>query len=119
MIQRLALSLMLAVVLPLQALGAELELLMFEQPGCIYCARWNEDVAPEYPITEEGRAAPLRRVQLRAALPEDVTLARPVNFTPTFVLLADGVEHGRLEGYTAEDFFWPMLARMIAAAQAN
>jgi hypothetical protein len=25
--------------------AAQAELLMFEQPGCIYCARWNEEVA--------------------------------------------------------------------------
>lgn len=101
---------------PLAAAAAELQLLMFEQPGCIYCARWDAEVAPEYPLTDEGRAAPLRRAQLRDGAPEGVTLARPPVFTPTFVLVADGVEAGRIEGYPGEDFFWPLLARMIAAA---
>lgn len=95
---------------------AEVELLMFEQPGCIYCARWDEEVAPEYPLTDEGKAAPLRRLDLRAALPEGIVLARPAAFTPTFVLIRDGAEHGRIEGYPGEDFFWPMLAAMIEAA---
>jgi hypothetical protein len=26
----------------------------------------------------------------------------------------DGVEAGRIEGYPGEDFFWPLLADMIA-----
>lgn len=99
------------------ALASDLQLLMFEQPGCIYCARWDADVAPEYPVTDEGRAAPLRRVQLRDGAPDGVMLVSPPVFTPTFVLLADGAETGRIEGYPGEDFFWPMLAAMIARAQ--
>jgi hypothetical protein len=96
--------------------AAEVELLMFEQPGCIYCAAWDREVAPEYPLTEEGRAAPLRRLQLRDALPEGLTLVSPPVFTPTFVLVEDGTEAGRIEGYPGEDFFWPLLAKMIAQA---
>lgn len=95
---------------------AQMELLMVEQPGCLYCARWHAEVGPEYPITDEGRAAPLRPVQLRAPLPEGVTLVSPPVFTPTFVLLKDGVEVGRIEGYPGEDFFWPLLAQLIARA---
>lgn len=97
---------------------AEVLLLMFEQPGCVYCARWNEEVAPEYDLTEEGRAAPLRRLQLRDAVPEEFALARPAVFTPTFVLVREGAEMGRIEGYPGEDFFWPLLARLIREANA-
>lgn len=89
---------------------------MFEQPGCIHCAAWDREVAPEYPLTEEGRAAPLRRLQLRDRLPEGLTLVSPPVFTPTFVLVEDGVEAGRIEGYPGEDFFWPLLAQLIAQA---
>jgi len=98
------------------AATAELRLLMFEQPGCMYCARWDAEIAPQYPLTDEGRAAPVQRLQLRDPLPAGLELARPVTFTPTFVLLADNVEAGRLEGYPGEDFFWPMLAGLIARA---
>lgn len=95
---------------------AELQLLMFEQPGCIHCARWDAEVAQEYPLTEEGKAAPLRRLQLHDPVPDGLTLARPVTFTPTFVLMKDDVESGRLEGYPGEDFFWPLLDAMIGQA---
>lgn len=102
----------------LPALAAT-ELLMFEQAGCIYCARWHAEVGPEYPITDEGRAAPLRSVQLRDGIPAGMELAsRPV-FTPTFVLVRDGVEVGRIEGYPGEDFFWPLLGQLIARAGAD
>jgi hypothetical protein len=114
----LATAALLACLAP-AALAADLELVMIEQPGCVYCARWDAEVAPEYPITDEGKAAPLRRLQLRAPLPADVTLTSPPVFTPTFILLADGVEQDRIEGYPGEDFFWPLLAGMIATAQAE
>lgn len=93
------------------------ELLMFEQPGCVYCARWNEDVAPEYPLTDEGKAAPLRRLQLRDPLPEGVAINNHPVFTPTFVLVSGGKEVARIEGYPGEDFFWPLLADMIKKAE--
>lgn len=92
---------------------AQVELLMFEQPGCIYCAQWNEDIGTEYPLTDEGKAAPLRRLQLRAPLPEGLSIKSPPVFTPTFILVQDGQEVSRLEGYPGEDFFWPLLASMI------
>ena len=96
---------------------AGLGLLMFEQPGCIYCARWTEEVGPEYPLTDEGRAAPLTRIDLHADLPEGVRITTAPLFTPTFVLLSDGVEVGRIEGYPGEDFFWPLLGGLIRQAE--
>jgi len=48
------------------------ELVMVEQAGCHWCERWNADISETYPKTEEGKKAPLRRVDLRA-LPEDIT----------------------------------------------
>ncbi|MDO9638049.1 MAG: thioredoxin family protein [Pseudotabrizicola sp.] len=110
----LTLALSAALAQPLAA--AELRLLMFEQPGCIYCARWDAEIAPQYPLTVEGKAAPLTRLQLRDDVPGDITLSRPATFTPTFVLLNDGHESGRIEGYPGEDFFWPMLAALIRDA---
>lgn len=99
--------------------AAPLELLMVEQPGCAYCARWHEEIGPQYPLTDEGRQAPLRSQQLRAPVPDDIHLAAPPVFTPTFILLAGGREIGRLEGYPGEDFFWPLLAALIARADAR
>lgn len=109
--------LFLALAIAGPAMAAELQLLMFEQPGCIYCARWNAEIAPEYPKTAEGQAAPLRRMQLRDPLPADVTLVSPPVFTPTFVLIQGGAELARIEGYPGEDFFWPLLGQMLARAE--
>lgn len=93
-----------------------MELLMFEQAGCVYCARWDKEIAPAYPKTVEGQAAPLRRLNLHGAVPADVQLDRPVSFTPTFVLLVDGRETGRIEGYPGDEFFWGLLSELTRKA---
>jgi hypothetical protein len=91
------------------------ELVMVEQPGCAYCAKWDAEVAPAWPKTAAGRFAPLRRIRLRAPVPEDLSLDRRPVFTPTFILVDDdGQELGRLEGYPGADFFWPLIERLMA-----
>jgi hypothetical protein len=110
-----ALALWCAASLPVAAL----ELVMVEEHGCIWCARWNAEIAPIYPKTEEGERAPLRRVDRFEPVPDDLTFARRVIFTPTFVLMRDGQEVGRIEGYPGEDFFWGLLERMILDADTK
>ncbi|MEO1948947.1 hypothetical protein [Thioclava sp.] len=93
---------------------SEFRLLMVEQVGCIYCRMWNNDLAPIYPKTPEGKTAPLQRVDLHKPFPEDITITggKPL-FTPTFILLQDGVEVARIEGYASEDFFWGLLDQAL------
>ncbi len=96
--------------------GMAMELLMFEQAGCVYCARWDAEIAPAYPRTVEGQAAPLRRLNLHAPVPADLRLDRPVTFTPTFILVVDGRETGRIEGYPGDEFFWGLLTELTTEA---
>lgn len=95
--------------------GDAAELVMVQQPGCAWCQRWDADIGAIYPKTPEGRAAPLRRVDIRAK-PDDLIYARQVVFTPTFLLVEDGVELDRIEGYPGEDFFWGLLGMMLERA---
>jgi thioredoxin-related protein len=104
-------------LMALPAAADELTMVMVEQEGCIYCARWDAEAAPAWPVTEVGRAAPLRRVDLRD-LPDDLDFASPPVLTPTFVLMRDGAELSRLEGYDPQ-FFWPMVERMVADADPD
>ena len=86
---------------------------MVEQSGCIYCERWDAEIGPAYPKTAEGKFAPLIRANLREGPPEGITYARRLLFTPTFVLVNNGEEQARIEGYPGEDFFWPLLTRLL------
>ena len=114
MLNRLA-ALLLALGLPHMAM-AETYLLMAEEIGCAWCERWNKEIGHIYPKTAEGRAAPLRRYDLHSETP-DVTLDRRVHFTPTFILVRDGAEVGRIEGHPGEDFFWGLLTRIMQDAE--
>lgn len=89
------------------------QLIMVEEHGCYWCARWNSEISEIYPKTPEGQRAPLRRIDKRAPLPADLQLARKALFTPTFILVRDGVELARLEGYPGEDFFWGLIGKML------
>ncbi|MCG6882369.1 MAG: hypothetical protein LJE62_01300 [Silicimonas sp.] len=86
---------------------------MVEEQGCVWCARWDREISAIYPKTTEGQAAPLRRHDLHAELPEGVAFAARIRFTPTFVLVSEGQEIGRIEGYPGEDFFWGLLGMML------
>ncbi|WP_435205541.1 hypothetical protein [Tateyamaria sp. 1078] len=94
---------------------ADTYLLMAEEDGCYWCAKWNEDIAHIYPKTAEGRTAPLQRYDLHGETP-DVVFVQRVHFTPTFILVEDGAEVGRIEGYPGEDFFWGLLTMMFERA---
>lgn len=96
---------------------AEVSLVMVEEKGCIWCARWNEEIAPIYPKTQAGKTAPLRRIDIRADVPSDLHFERSLRFTPTFVLMEDGQEISRIEGYPGEDFFWGVLEKMMFDAK--
>ncbi|MEY8882428.1 hypothetical protein [Donghicola sp. XS_ASV15] len=97
---------------PLPAAAAEL--VMVEQVGCAYCELWHKQVGHIYPVAAVSDAAPLRTVQLSEIKDAGFEITRPVVFTPTFLLVDDGQELARLEGYAGEDFFWPLVEKMVA-----
>lgn len=100
-----------------QSARAETLLVMAEEMGCYWCAMWDREIAPIYPKTAEGKAAPLYRIDIDDAPPEGVELAGRVTYTPTFILVDDGVEVSRIEGYPGEDFFWGLLGQMLKEAE--
>lgn len=107
-------ALILTLCLP-SAAWAETYLLMAEEHGCYWCQKWTEEIGHIYPKTAEGRAAPLRRFDLHSETP-DVTFERRVHYTPTFILVTDGKEIGRIEGHPGADFFWGLLTRLLENA---
>ncbi len=82
--------------------------------GCHWCAKWEAEVGAAYPQSTEGARAPLRRVNLRE-IPDDIEFESPPAVTPTFILVHEGRELGRIIGYPGADFFWPMLVELLDA----
>lgn len=89
------------------------ELVMFEDAGCVWCARFNAEIGPIYQKTDEGKRAPLRRVDSGSALPTDLAFIKPERLTPLFVLVDQGREIGRIRGYPGEDYFWGLLDGLL------
>lgn len=103
---------------PLTAEGSTLNaspviLLLVEDRGCPYCARWDREVGPAYARSPEGHFAPLVR-RFRGSL--DVSFLDSVVFSPTFVVLKEGREVGRIVGYAGPDFFWSELSPLLVKA---
>ena len=88
-------------------------LIMFEQDYCEWCDQWHEDIGVVYHKTTEGKRAALRRVDIHSPIPKDIEHIKVERFTPTFVLIDDGKEIGRIRGYPGEDFFWGLLGQMM------
>src|ERR1700741_3666824 len=101
MLRKLALgaTILLAGLLASVAGTLAAELLMFDDPGCVWCRRWNAEIGPSYPRTPGGQLAPLRRIHIRDQAKAGVALAQRISATPTFVLVEDGQEVGRIPGY--------------------
>jgi thioredoxin-related protein len=98
------------------AIAATHSLIMIEDDGCVYCVRWHKEVGQAYDRSAEGRFAPLDRRKMRDP---DIAFLRNVRYTPTFVLVRGEEEIGRITGYPGADFFWQLLAELLAKAGFN
>jgi len=94
-------------------------LIMVEQQYCEYCASWNANIGVIYNKTAEGKRAPLRRIDIHEPLPDDLNFLTGLIFTPTFILVDDGKEVGRIQGFASESFFWGLLQKLLEKLPAD
>ncbi len=102
-------GLLLAVMMPLGAA----ELLMYTDPSCGPCRLFEREVGGIYPKTAEHQRAPLRRVKIHAAQPDDLRSFEVPTVAPTFVLVDAGREIGRFSGYADDELFWLSLTTLL------
>jgi len=93
------------------------ELVMFESDACEWCEVWHEELGAVYAKTDEGRQAPLRRLDIDDPRPDDLKVLKTIRYTPTFVLMDAGQEVGRIRGYPGESFFWEHLKLLLIKAR--
>ena len=89
------------------------ELFLFESDGCEWCEAWDEEIGSTYHLTEVGKRAPIKRFDVDDPLPKGLQIFKTVVFSPTFVLVENGVEIGRIVGYIGEYQFWALLEGLI------
>lgn len=87
------------------------ELLMVEQAICPFCKQFDAEV--DYSNTKTGQAIPLRRIQLTDPWPQDLASISHDMLTPTFILVDNGKELGRLRGYPGKEPFWALINQLI------
>ncbi len=90
------------------------QLLVVGSPRCPYCLAWEREIGHTYSTSEAAQKAPLRRLNIEADRPADLSRIGEVHITPTFVLVEEGREVGRIEGYTGSQSFWPRLRKLMA-----
>ena len=112
-------GLLLAVGSFLSTAAHSAELVMFEASYCEWCAAWHEEIGPIYPKTAEARVAPLRQVDIDDPRPDDLSHIDGIVYTPTFVLIENGNEIGRINGYPGEDHFWGLLGVLLERIEAR
>jgi hypothetical protein len=87
--------------------------------ACTWCAAWHNEVGVIYDKTPESKVLPLRRVDVDGERPADLGHLGGIRFTPTFVILEDGAEIGRILGYPGEDFFWQLLGEIVKKVESK
>lgn len=91
-------------------------LMMLDRKGCIFCGAWKREIGTGYGASAQGKAAPLAIVDIDGPWPDGLAIGRRPYLTPTFILLRDGQEIERLEGYPGKDYFYPVLTEMMQRA---
>ena len=91
--------------------GVAAELVMVESSGCSWCELWEEEVGVVYNRTPQGTRVPIRRLNFRKK--KSLKTQLPVTYTPTFILLNDQKEVGRITGYPGESHFWALLDELL------
>ena len=104
-----------ALLLACSASTRAAELLYFFSSSCGYCRAFDTEVAAIYPRTDAAALAPMRRIEVNPdtmqPLRENVLFE--VTTVPTFVMLEDGGEIARFEGYSSDELFWMSMERML------
>jgi hypothetical protein len=88
-------------------------LIMVDKENCVWCKRWEEAVQPDYLASPEGKILPF--VRLRRGH-KDLAGLNGVGFAPTFVLIVNGRDVGRIVGYGGPDHFWAEIDRLFRRA---
>ena len=84
----------------------ETYLVMVHEDNCPWCEAFEDEVGKFYHKTPESEKLPLKRIDYHEKMPSHWQVKGAALFTPTFIILREGVEKGRIEGYPGRELFW-------------
>ena len=97
-----------------QTAAADSRLIMVTSDQCPYCQAWELDVGSVYDKSSYATTLPLTRVEIGSKMPRGVALQKPVVGTPTFLIIHNGREINRQNGYSGGEMFWWWLSEYAA-----
>lgn len=92
------------------------ELLMFEHVGCVVCKKFKKEMLPKYLKSKFAKPMPIRSIVGDDPDPyKGLELKSfPFIYSPTFVLVENGKELVRIQGFTGEKLFWQQMENIYA-----
>lgn len=96
--------------------GGNLELVVVEADGCIYCELFRRDVLPTYETSEQGKELPVRFVDINDIDADHLDFKADVEIVPTFVVVKSRHELGRISGYVGPEDFFHSIDYLLASA---
>jgi thioredoxin-related protein len=96
--------------------ASNLQLVIMEAPGCTYCGIFRRDVLPSYEASERGKVLPVRFLDVNDAGASDLDLQSPVDIVPTFIVVKDKKEVGRIPGYVGPENFYHGINHLMSTA---
>ncbi len=96
--------------------GPNLSLVVMEAPGCDYCEVFRRDVLPAYEASPRAKEMPVRFVDINDEAANLLGLDSPVDVVPTFVVLKNNKEIGRIPGYTDSEYFFHHINYLLTTA---
>ena len=94
--------------------ASNLELVVMEAPGCTYCGIFRRDVLPAYEASERAKDVPIRFLDVNDVSSTKMDLETPVDIVPTFVILKDNKEIGRIPGYVGPETFFHTINYLLS-----
>ncbi len=93
---------------------SRLQLIVMEAPGCTYCKVFRRDILPSFATSERGKALPVRFLDVNDLERANLTLDSSVDMVPTFVLVQDRREVGRIAGYVGPAAFFQSIGHLLS-----
>jgi len=95
---------------------SDLEIVVIEAPGCIYCHLFRRDVWPTYENSQLAKQVPMRFVDLNSKAADEISLQSPIDSLPTALVIRQKAEIGRIPGYVGPESFFHSIDRLLASA---
>ena len=98
------------------AINGNVELIVVEAPGCTFCTVFRRDVLPSYQASERARSVPVRFIDVNDLAVAQLGLGSPINIVPTFVVIKNNKEIGRIPGYVGPENFYHTINYLLSTA---